>query len=111
MAFGQGQAKNIGVVRLHQIPSSNIISAATFPDSITIGTPPPGWLVPPAKYKPLTSLQRLCGLRNAAKRLLADEPYSAPFKAPDMLSRSFGLRMRSVRIFPRISKPRSASFL
>ncbi len=30
-------------------PVVRMIFAASFPDSITIGTPPPGWVVPPAK--------------------------------------------------------------
>lgn len=34
--------------------SSSSIPAATLPESVTIGAPPPGCVVPPAKYSPPT---------------------------------------------------------
>ncbi len=56
-------------------------SAASLPESVTSGTPPPGWVLPPAKYSPLNS-ERLCGRLNGAKRSLNETPYSAPRHAP-----------------------------
>lgn len=44
----QIELTNAQLIRFYR-KSAAIIPATTLPESMTIGTPPPGWVVPPAK--------------------------------------------------------------
>ena len=53
---------------LHLLPYFNASWAAMVPDSRARGMPPPGWALPPAKYRPLMRADRLGCRRKAALR-------------------------------------------
>ena len=48
--------------------------AAARPESATMGTPPPGWALPLARYSPLARLERLGARWNAAIMAFDDGP-------------------------------------
>jgi hypothetical protein len=49
-----------------------------FADNIARGTPPPGWTLPPTKYKPLIFEESFACRKKAALEEFEALPYKAP---------------------------------
>ena len=59
-------------------------------DNIHNGIPPPGWTVPPQKYKSFILALKFEWRKNAENFEFDDEPYKEPWKEPVFNSISFG---------------------
>jgi len=65
-------------------------AAASLPDIAAIGTPAPGWVLPPARYNPVTLLREPGRVKDARQPWLA-APYRLPPEPGNSRSKSWGV--------------------
>ena len=81
-------------------------SAVILADNRQSGIPPPGWTLPPQKYKFSIFLEKLGCLKKADNLLLLEGPYNAPKCDCVLFLITWGVKTSSVSIYLSISIPK-----